>query len=194
MSLRLIEAIASLDKVCEQLNLPVQSGDNEILKAMRRGYSVEHYRQLIRQIRSRIPEIALITDVIVGFPGESKEQFQATVNLLRELRFDNVHVAVYSPRQETTSAREYEDNIPPAVKKERLNIVEQLQEKIAAEINAELLGKTVEVLVEGRKKGKWHGRSRSGKLVFFSENSELLGHMVKVKIAKTSPWSLQGKG
>jgi len=194
MSLRLIEAIASLDKVCEQLNLPVQSGDNEILKAMRRGYSVEHYHQLIRQIRSRIPEIALITDVIVGFPGESKEQFQATVNLLRELRFDNVHVAVYSPRQETTSAREYEDNIPPAVKKERLNIVEQLQEKIATKINAELLGKTVEVLVEGRKKGKWHGRSRSGKLVFFSENSELLGHMVKVKIAKTSPWSLQGKG
>ena len=194
MSLRLIEAIASFDKVCEQLNLPVQSGDNEILKAMRRGYSVEHYRQLIRQIRSRIPEIALITDVIVGFPGESKEQFQATVNMLRELRFDNVHVAVYSPRQETTSAREYEDNIPPSVKKERLNIVEQLQEKIATEINAELLGKTVEVLVEGRKKGKWHGRSRSGKLVFFSENSELLGHMVKVKIAKTSPWSLQGKG
>ncbi len=194
MSLRLIEAIASLDKVCEQLNLPVQSGDNEILKAMRRGYSVEHYRQLIKQIRSRIPEIALSTDIIVGFPGESKEQFQATVNLLRELRFDSLHVAVYSPRQETTSAREYEDNIPPAVKKERLNIVEQLQEKIAAEINAELLGKTVEVLVEGRKKGKWHGRSRSGKLVFFSENSELLGQMVKVKIAKTSPWSLQGKG
>ena len=192
MSHRLIEAIASLDKVCEQLNIPVQSGDNEILKVMRRGYTVENYRQLVARIRSQIPEIALSTDVIVGFPSESKEQFRATLNLLRELRFDSVHVAAYSPRPETIAAREYEDNIPPEVKKERLNIIEQLQEKTATEINAKLLEKTVEVLVEGRKKGKWHGRSRSGKLVFFSENGELLGQIVKVKITKTSPWSLQG--
>ncbi len=193
MSHRLIGAIASLDKVCEQINLPVQSGDNEILKVMRRGYAVENYRQLVARIRSQIPAIALSTDVIVGFPLESEEQFRATVNLLRELRFDNVHVAAYSPRAGTIAAWEYEDNIPPEVKKERLNIIEQLQEKIATEINAKLLEKTVEVLVEGRKKGKWHGRSRSGKLVFFSENSELLGQIVKVKIEKTSPWSLQGR-
>jgi len=193
MSDRLIEAIARLDKVCQQINLPVQSGDDEILKAMGRHYTSGEYRQLVSRLRSRVPEIALSTDVIVGFPGESQEQFQATFDLLRELRFDNVHVAAYSPRPETIAAREYEDNIPPEVKKERLNIIEQLQEKIATEINSQLLGKTVEVLVEGRGKGKWHGRSRSGKLVFLSDNSELLGQTVKVKVEKTSPWALQGR-
>ncbi len=101
-------------------------------------------------------------------------------------------MAAYSPRPETIAAREYEDNIPPEVKKGRLNIIEQLQKKIATEINAKLLGQTVEVLVEGRKKGKWHGRSRSGKLVFFSSNGDFLGQLVKVRITKTSPWSLQG--
>jgi tRNA-2-methylthio-N6-dimethylallyladenosine synthase len=193
MSPRLIEAIADLGKVCQQLNLPVQSGDNEVLRAMRRGYTVEHYRRLIGQIRRRVAEIALSTDVIVGFPQESRQQFQATVNLLRDLRFDTVHVAVYSPRPGTASAREYEDDIPPAEKKERLGIVEQLQEKIAAEINARLRDKTVEVLVEKRQKGKWQGRSRSGKLVFFSSSDDLMGQLVKLRITKTSPRSLQGR-
>lgn len=193
MSPRLIEAIADLSKVCEQLNLPVQSGDNEVLRAMRRGYTVEHYRRLIGQIRQRVAEIALSTDVIVGFPQESRQQFQATVNLLHDLRFDAVHVAVYSPRPGTASAREYEDDIPPAEKKERLGIIERLQEKIATEINARLLDKTVEVLVEKRQKGKWQGRSRSGKLVFFSSCDNVMGQLVKLRITKTSPWSLQGR-
>ncbi|MEE9583039.1 MAG: TRAM domain-containing protein, partial [Dehalococcoidales bacterium] len=158
-----------------------------------RGYTVEHYRRLIGQIRRRVAEIALSTDVIVGFPQESRQQFQATVNLLRDLRFDTVHVAVYSPRPDTASAREYKDNIPPVEKKERLGIVERLQEKIAAEINARLRDKTVEVLVEKRKKGKWQGRSRSGKLVFFSSCDNAMGQLVKLRITKTSPWSLQGR-
>jgi len=132
------------------------------------------------------------TDVIVGFPSESEEQFRATADLLRELRFDAVHVAAYSTRPDTIAAKKLEDNVPPAVKKERLDIIERLQEEIATEINSRLLGKTVEVLVEGRRKGRWHGRSRSGKLVFFSDNDEMLGKIVKVKIEKTSPWALQG--
>jgi tRNA-2-methylthio-N6-dimethylallyladenosine synthase len=193
MSPGLIDAIAELDKVCEQINLPLQSGDNEILKAMRRSYTAEHYRLLVSRIRSRVPEIALSTDVIVGFPGEGQEQFQATVGLLQELRFDTVHVAAYSPRPGTVAAREYEDSIPSEEKKRRLAVVEQLQEKIAAEINARLLDKVVEVLVEGNKKGKWQGRSRSGKLVFFSQDDDLLGQLVPVKVERTSPWSLQGK-
>ncbi len=193
MSPRLIEAVATLDKVCEQLSLPVQSGNNDILKAMRRGYTVEHYRQLINEIRSRIPEVALSTDVIVGFPSESDQQFQQTVDLLSELRFDIVHVAVYSPRSGTIASREFEDNVPPAEKRERLNKIEQLQEKIAAEINGQLLNKTVEVLVESKKELKWQGRTRSGKLVFFIDRSDFLGQLVKVRIGKTSPWSLQGK-
>ena len=193
MSLRLIEAIACLDKVCEQISLPVQSGNSDILKAMRRGYTVEQYYQLIRQIRSKIPGVALSTDVVVGFPSESEEQFRQTFNLLAELRFDTVHVAAYSPRSGTIAARKFEDNIPVAEKGRRLNKIEQLQENIATEINAQLLGKTVEVLVEGEKKDKWQGRTRTGKLVFFSDNGDHVGQLVKIKIEKTSPWSLQGK-
>jgi len=193
MSPKLIEAIASLDKVCEQISLPVQSGNNDILKAMNRDYTVEHYRQLITEIRSKVPEVALSTDVIVGFPSESQPQFQQTVNLLSELKFDTVHVAAYSPRSGTLASRQFKDNIPPAEKKERLRKIEQLQERTATEINAQLLGKTVEVLVEGRKEGNWWGRTRSGKLVFFSDHGDFLGQLVGIKVEKTSPWSLQGK-
>jgi tRNA-2-methylthio-N6-dimethylallyladenosine synthase len=192
MSPRLIEAVASLDKVCEQLNLPAQSGSNETLKAMRRGYTVEHYRQLISQIRGSIPEVALSTDVLVGFPGESEGQFRETFDLLSELKFDTVHIAAYSPRPGTVSAREMEDNIPPAEKRRRLDELERLQEGIATEINALLRDKVVEVLVEGKKGGRWQGRSRSGKLVFFDGSNDCLGKLVKIRIEKTSPWALQG--
>jgi len=193
VSLKLIEAIDYLDKVCEQLNLPVQSGNSDILVAMGRGYTVEYYHQLITQIRSKIPGIALSTDVIVGFPSESERQFEQTVSLLSELRFDKVHVAAYSSRQGTIAAGKFEDNIPCTEKKRRLQRIEQLQEGIAAEINARLLGKIVEVLVEEKKKGKWQGRTRTDKLVFFSASSDYLGKLVKVRIEKTSPWSLQGR-
>ncbi|MFC1989273.1 tRNA (N6-isopentenyl adenosine(37)-C2)-methylthiotransferase MiaB [Chloroflexota bacterium] len=193
MSSRLIEAVARLDKVCEQISLPVQSGSNDILKTMRRGYTVEHYRRLIAEIRSKIPGVAIITDVIVGFPSESEAQFQQTFSLLSELRFDTIHIAAYSPRPGTIAARELKDNIPASEKKRRLNMIEQLQERIAGEINARLLGKTVEVLVEGRQSGKWQGRTRIGKLVFFSDNCEHTGQLVNIRIEKTSPWSLQGR-
>ena len=193
MSPGLIEAIARLNKVCEHISLPVQSGDNDILNTMRRDYTVEHYRHLITDIRSRIPGIALSTDVIVGFPSESEQQFQHTVNLLNEIRFDTIHIAAYSPRSGTFAARKLEDNIPPAEKKERLNTVEQLQERIAADINSQLSGKTVEVLVERSEKGKWQGRTRTDKLVFFNGSDDYRGQLVKVRIEKTSPWSLQGE-
>lgn len=193
MSLKLIEAIACLDKVCEQINLPVQSGSDDILKAMRRDYTVEQYRQLITQIRSKIPGVALSTDVIVGFPSESARQFQQTVSLLSEIKFDTVHIAVYSARPGTIAAREFEDNISSPEKKERLNEIEHLQEKIATEINARLLDKTVEILVEGKTKDKWQGRTRTDKLVFFSDKNNCLGQLVKIRIDKTGPWSLQGK-
>jgi tRNA-2-methylthio-N6-dimethylallyladenosine synthase len=193
MSSKLIEAIANLGKVCKQISLPVQSGDNDILEAMRRGYTVEYYHQLVLEIRSRIPAVALSTDVIVGFPGESETQFQRTANLLRELKFDTVHVAAYSPRTGTLATREFKDNIPSDEKKKRLHIIEQLQEKIATQINAESLGKVVLILVEEIKKGKWQGRTQDGKLVFFGDNGDYLGQLVEIKITKTSPWALQGK-
>jgi tRNA-2-methylthio-N6-dimethylallyladenosine synthase len=193
MTRKLIDAIASLDKACEHISLPVQSGDDAILKDMRRDYTIEHYRQLITEIRRRIPEVALSTDVIVGFPSESEEQFHRTVDLLSELRFDTVHVAGYSPRAGTIAARELEDNIPAAEKRRRLKTIEQLQEGIATEINARLMGQTVEILVEGKTKGKWRGRTRSDKLVFFSDGGDHLGQLANIRIEKTSPWSLQGK-
>jgi len=192
MSAKLIEKVACLGKVCEEISLPVQSGSSDILRAMRRGYTVEHYYQLVTDIRSRIPGVALSTDVIVGFPSETEEQFQATFDLLSALRFDTVHVAIYSPRPGTVAARELTDDVPLATKRGRLSRVERLQGVIATEINSCLLGKTVEVLVEGEKKGRWQGRTRGGKLVFFSDNSNCLGRLVKVRIEKTSPWALQG--
>jgi len=193
MSQRLIMAIANLDKVCEQLSLPVQSGNNEILNAMKRGYTVEDYRQLVGEIRRQVPAVALSTDVIVGFPSETGQQFQETYDLLAELRFDTVHVAAYSPRSGTAAARQLEDNVPADEKKRRLDQIEWFQEGIATEINACLLGKMVEVLAEDRKGDKWQGRTRSDKLVFFNSEDDCRGLLVPVIIERTSPWSLQGR-
>ncbi|RLC70331.1 MAG: tRNA (N6-isopentenyl adenosine(37)-C2)-methylthiotransferase MiaB, partial [Chloroflexi bacterium] len=193
MSQRLIEAVARLPKVCEHISLPVQAGDDEILKAMRRGYTVEQYRELVHRVRKTIPGVALSTDVIVGFPGETEEQFQHTFELLRELRFDQVHVAAYSPRPGTIAARKLRDDVPHQEKMRRLKVLEKLQEQIAAEINSRLLGQEVEVLVEGRRGGRWYGRTRTNKLVFFDHETDLLGQLVQVRIEHASAWSLQGR-
>jgi tRNA-2-methylthio-N6-dimethylallyladenosine synthase len=192
ISLKLIETMASLNKVCEHLELPVQSGDDDILKAMRRGYTVQQYRQLVRSVRSEIPRISLSTDIIVGFPGETNDQFEHTLFLLQEMRFDVVHVAAYSPRPGTIAWREYQDSVSAEVKKERLTKIEGLQTDIASEINSQFQSKDVEILVEDRKGGKWFGRTRSNKLVFFEDAGDWLGQLVKVRIEETSPWSLRG--
>jgi tRNA-2-methylthio-N6-dimethylallyladenosine synthase len=193
MKSKLIDAVASLNKVCEQINLPVQAGDDDILKGMRRGYTVEHYRRLISEIRSKIPDISLSTDVIVGFPGETEEQFTNTYNLLSGIRFDMVHVAAYSPRPGTLAAREMEDDVPSAVKKDRLDKIERLQAGIIGEINSQFKDKVVEILVERKQKGKWAGRTRGDKLVFFHGKENFQSQLVKVKINHTSPWSLSGE-
>ena len=192
MSQKLIKAVASLDRVCEHINLPVQAADDGILQAMGRGYTVQYYRDLVGRIRHTIPNVAISTDIIVGFPAESAEQFQKTLDLLSELRFDTVHVAAYSPRTGTLAARKLKNDVPLAEKRGRLQKVEELQTDIATDNNAKLLGHTPEVLVEGKKKGKWYGRTRTDKLVFFEKDSDCLGHLVNVEIKKTSPWSLQG--
>jgi tRNA-2-methylthio-N6-dimethylallyladenosine synthase len=193
MRQELIKAVASLDKVCEHISLPLQAGDNDVLKAMRRGYTVEQYRQLVGSVRNSILEVALSTDVIVGFPGEGEEQFTRTMAVLEEVRFDTVHVAAYSPRLGTIASKEYEDNVPPELKKERLNRVETLQANVAGEIGSQLIGKEAEVLIEGKKGGKWYGRTRSNKLVFFESGSNCLGRLIDVTITKSSPWALQGE-
>ena len=193
MSDHIIGAVAGLDKVCERINLPFQAGDDEVLARMRRGYTNEEYRRLIEKIRERIPNASLSTDVIVGFSGETEAEFERTMELITDLRFDKVHAAAYSTRPGTIAARTMDDDIPQEEKTARLAAIEDVQERILTEINARLAGRTLEVLVEGRKRGRWYGRNRNDKLVFFDdEDEDRKGEMVDVKVDKTGPWSLQG--
>ena len=191
MTPALIKAIAGLDKVCESVNLPIQAGDDRLLEAMGRGYSVAHYRELLSRLRREVPHLSVITDIIVGFPGESEEQFLNTLAAAAEFRFDTIHTAAYSPRTGTRAAG-WPDDVPVEVKAQRLVRLEQQQERIQTEINAALAGQTLEVLVERRQRGKWQGRTRSDKLVFFQSGENLRSRLVMVKIDKTSPWWLQG--
>ncbi|MCY3639135.1 MAG: tRNA (N6-isopentenyl adenosine(37)-C2)-methylthiotransferase MiaB [Chloroflexi bacterium] len=195
MSDHIIDSVAGLDKVCEHINLPFQAGDDKVLADMRRGYTNDEYRRLIDKIRERIPNVSLSTDVIVGFCGESDAQFDETLSLIEDIKFDKVHAAAYSNRPGTIAERKLVDDVPQDEKKLRLKAIEILQERIATEINAELLGHRFDVLVEGRKRGKWFGRNRNDKLVFINDGdtySDLAGKTVNVKIDKTAPWSLQG--
>ena len=192
MSDHIIGAIASLDKVCEHVNLPFQAGDDRVLADMRRGYTNAEYREKIEKIRERIPEVSLATDLIVGFCGETEEQFERTVELVRDIKFDKVHAAAYSTRPGTIAARLMEDDVQNEEKRRRLKVIEELQEEVATEINSKLFGTAQEVLVEGRRKGRWFGRNRNDKLVFFDSAEDLTGSMTVVRIERTSPWSLQG--
>jgi len=189
----LLEAVAALPKVCEHIEVPVQAGDDEVLARMRRGYTADDYRRLVARIRETIPGVSIATDVIVGFPGETEAQFQRTYDLLAELRLDKVHIARYSPRPQTLAARRYPDDVPPEEKERRRKALDELQERISSEINAGLVGHTVEVLVEAKKKGRWWGRTRTDKLVFFEDERDLLGALVPVRIVRAGPWSLIGE-
>ena len=192
MTDHIVDTVAELDKVCEHFNLPFQAGDDEVLARMRRGYTGDHYRRLADRIRERVPNVSLSTDVIVGFCGETDEQFERTLELIRDIRFDKVHAAAYSTRPGTIAARMMEDDVPAEKKAARLKAVESLQEEVLTEINSHLEGETVRVLVEGRKRGKWYGRNRNDKLVFFEDERDRKGDMVNVRVEKAGPWSLQG--
>ncbi len=196
MSRRIIEAVAGLPKVCEHINLPVQAGDDEVLARMRRNYTRDGYVSLVQEIRDTVPGASLSTDIIVGFPGEMEAQFQRTLDLVEQLRMDKVHCAAYSPRPGTIADRTMEDDVPQKEKVSRREQVDALQESILTEINAELVGSEFEVLVEARNKGKWQGRTRSNKLVFFpiaEDAGDRLGDLVNVRVERAGPWSLQGQ-
>ena len=203
----MIERMAALPKVCEHVNIPVQSGDDATLLRMKRGYTVDEYRHRIERLRTLWPDVSLSTDIIVGFSGETEEEFQQTLLLLEEIRFDVVHVAAYSVRPGTVAAR-WEDNVPLTEKKRRLHAVEEIQANIALELNQQLIGKVDEVLVEdinnahGRQ--QWKGRNRINKWVFFQQTEEDTsesmfgskvikpGDLVNVRIERATAWSLQG--
>jgi tRNA-2-methylthio-N6-dimethylallyladenosine synthase len=164
----------------------------DILKAMRRGYTVDRYLKLIEEIRTKIPEIALSTDVIVGFPGETPEQFQNTFNLLAQTKFDMVHVAAYSPREGTLAAREMQDDVPSEVKKERLTKIEKLQAGIIDKINERMQDQIVEVLVEGKEKGKWTGGQGEIRWYFFSDQGDCQSLLVRLKLHIPVPGLYEG--
>jgi tRNA-2-methylthio-N6-dimethylallyladenosine synthase len=201
MTDKIIRQMAALPKVCEHVNIPVQSGDDGQLQRMRRGYTVEGYRALIEKLRDWWPGVSLSTDVIVGFCGETEEAFQHTLELLEAVRFDVVHVAAYSPRPGTL-AHGWEDDVHLAEKKRRLHAVEAVQESIAREINQGYVGRVEEVLLEevhdqhGAR--QWKGRTRTNKLVFLAAEEEngqaslAAGMLVPARIERATAWSLQG--
>lgn len=193
MTDKLLDTVAALPRVMPQIEVPVQAGDDEVLANMKRGYTVEQYRRLIERIRARIPEVAIHTDIIVGFSGETEAQFERTYELLAELKLDKAHLARYSPRPNTVSERRMADDVPEAEKDRRFRHLDDMQAQVLAGINQRWLGQTVQVLVEERHKGKWRGRTPQNKLVFFEDAAEWKGRLAEVEITWTGPWSMQGR-
>lgn len=194
LSDELIYAMASLDKVCEQLHLPVQSGSNRILKAMNRKYTREDYLLLIEKIKKAIPDISISTDIIVGFPGETEEDFLDTLDLVKKARFDSAFTFLYSLR-EGTKAAQMENQVPDDIKHERFQRLLDTIYPIFYEENLKYLNKTVEVLVEEVSKNNdevLSGRTRTGKLVHFKGSKDLIGKFVNVKITTPKTFTLEG--
>ncbi len=193
MNEKLLDMVAELPKVCEHIEVPVQAGDDDVLRAMRRGYTADDYRRLIGAIRRKLPGASIATDIIVGFPGETEAQFRKTYDLLAELKIDVAHLARYSPRPQTVAQRTLADDVPETEKMRRFHALEELQEQVSAEINRRYLDRPVEVLVEAQHKGKWRGRTRTNKIVFFEDSADWHGRLANVNITWTGPWSMQGE-
>jgi tRNA-2-methylthio-N6-dimethylallyladenosine synthase len=196
LSPELIEAFATLDKLCEHLHLPVQSGSDAVLARMRRGYTRAEYLGRIRRLKSRRPDIALSTDIIVGFPGESEEDFQNTLELLQQLEYDEIFSFIYSPRPQTVSAKLYEDDIPGEIKKERLQRVLSLQNGISLRKNRGRIGAVEEILIDGDAKlktGQVMGRTRANRIVNVLGADVAIGSVIPVQITGATANSLIGE-
>lgn len=187
----LIDTIAELPKVMPHIELPIQAGDDKVLSEMKRGYTQQEYREIIEKIRAKLPGCSIATDIIVGFPGETEEEFMQTHQVLADLKLDVAHLARYSMREGTVATRRMVDDVPEEEKMRRLRMLEDLQEQVVAEINAGYLGQTVEVLFEEKVKGRWKGRTPTNKLVFVEADEDLKGRIVPVNIIWTGPWSMQ---
>ena len=193
MTDKILDTVAELPRVMPVIEVPVQAGNDEVLSRMRRGYTNAQYRRLIEKIRNKIPNVAIHTDIIVGFCGETEAQFMDTYNLLKDLKLDKTHLARYSPRPQTVSDRRMEDDVPEEEKVRRHKMLEELHAQVSAEINQQFLGQTVEVLVEDQHKGKWRGRTPQNKLVFFEADGDYVGQLVDVEITWTGPYSMQAR-
>ena len=192
MSDHIIDTVAQLDKVCEHINLPFQAGDDDVLERMRRGYTNKQYRLLVDKIRNRIPTVSMSTDLIVGFSGETTEQFEKSVEMVKDMKFDKVHSASYSVREGTIASRTLPDDVSFEEKKARLKTIDDLQKDIQENLNSKLNGTIQSVLVENVKNDILEGRTKNDKIVRLSGVGNSIGEIVEVKIQKTGPWSLSG--
>lgn len=195
MSDELIRALGELDKVVNHIHLPIQSGDNQVLKSMNRHYTVEEYTTLIEKIRLAVPGIAVSTDFIVGFPGETEKQFMNSVKLVEDIGYDMAYIAQFSPRKGTVAADQMEDNVPQNEKSRRFHHLNEVLKKTSLERNRGYFGQTVKVLVERQKEGIAEGKTTSFKTVQFpvSEEENLVGKIIPVKITETNIWALTGE-
>jgi len=189
----LIKAVAELPRVMPHIELPIQAGDDQVLENMKRGYTQQDFRDLVAKIRERIPDCSIATDIIVGFPGETEEQFMETYRVLSDLKLDVAHLARYSVREGTVATRRMVDNVTDEEKMHRFRMLEELQEKVVGEINRKYLGETVEVLFEEKVKNRWKGRTPTNKLVFVETEENLRGKLLPVTVTWTGPWSMQAR-
>lgn len=190
-----IDAVKNVASACEYFHLPIQSGDNRTLRRMARGYTVDFYKRVIEQIRSKIPDAAITSDIIVGFPGETEQEFMNSINLIEELQFDAVNTAAYSPRPHTP-ASDWDGQLSDADKFERLRFMNSVVSDVAHKINKRYVGRREEILVEGRSDRhpeRFMGRTRTNKIVNFDGDVSMIGQLVDVEIITANPWALRGK-
>ena len=190
-----INAIAGLPKVCEQVHMPVQVGDDNLLKRMGRGYTLDQYKDIVARLRSAVPDVGLTTDLMLGFPGETDEEYENTMRFVAETRYDGAFMFAYSPR-EGTKAAVLDDQVPELVKLSRLNALIELQNRITLEMNASQVGNVYEVLVERRSPKdplKWTGLNRQGKTINFPASGDLYGQLVQVKAVQSHLWGFTGE-
>jgi tRNA-2-methylthio-N6-dimethylallyladenosine synthase len=194
LEVELLEVMAASDVVCRELQLPVQSGDDVVLKRMARGYQTRHYRTIVESARSLMPDLGLVTDVIVGFPGETEAAYLNTRALVEEIEFDVVHIAMYSPRPNTFAASRMQDDVPHDEKLRRLNDLLALQRQIAARKTARWVGRDVEVLIEGRDElGRPYGRIRQGKRAIVLHGGETAaGDVINLRVIQATAGQLLG--
>lgn len=192
----MIEAMANSPAVCKHLHLPLQSGSTEVLERMRRTYTAEEYRTLVSKLRERIPDIALTTDIIVGFCGETDEEFMETYQMMADIRYDSAFMFKYSEREGTLAHKALPDDVPEPVKGERLKQIIELQEKISADLNTAVVGDTVAVLVEGesrRDADRYHGKTDGFKTTVFPKADSHIGDIVNVRVHSTTAHTLIGQ-
>ena len=196
LSPELTDAFATLENLCEHLHLPVQSGADTVLARMRRGYTRGEYLERIERLRKRRPEVALSTDIIVGFPGETDPEFDQTLELLAQVQYDEIYSFSYSPRPQTVSAKIFDDDVPTNVKRDRLNTVQTLQREISLNRNRQRIGSLEEILLDGQSKlknGQMMGRTRGNRIVNVRCPANLLGRLIPVRITGATANSLMGE-